>query len=217
MRIDTIFGPMETRRTVTPSTDPATIIIGETFTLPMGFRGTREGRAQVQVDRAMYDRDPLVADQSLRRALEGTVAEREAVVEVGTQVGLVPRPRLDLGGYLPPHYVADDLVAANREVPRRPQAAGGVTRVPRRDNPNAINIMAGAFTNVGTFTNGETFNIGWTAGGDATVNPREPAPPLREKKLCSCGHPDDPNWEHAHNECTFLDRPASEFYDDGAV
>lgn len=35
------------------------------------------------------------------------------------------------------------------------------------------------------------------------------------KQECACGSPDDENWEHAHDECTFLDRPSSEWVDEG--
>lgn len=35
------------------------------------------------------------------------------------------------------------------------------------------------------------------------------------KQDCACGSPEDENWQHAHDECTFLDRPSSEWVDEG--
>lgn len=207
MRIDTRYGPIDTVRHVTTGLQADVLIIDETAPMPgvvPGQQGRRLVARQV-VARELFAANPAGVEADIRRNIEGAIRRWEA--EVGPQVDLVARP-------VPPAPLRE-LMAAN---PTDPLPIDFYTQV-RPPRVNRLNA-------------GNTYDFTWTAtnlaGGEMAFRPH----PAQEERVhppiqtaaelaaervakCSCGHPDDPNWQHEHDECTFLDRPSSEWYDEG--
>lgn len=192
MRIETRDGFIDTERTVR-HVEPDLVIIDEVFYYPDRFghppQPPERAQAQVAVQRQLYHDNPAIADPQLRRSIEQFVAERDA--QVPAQGGFVDRPRL-----------------------------GALLREPTPTDPRPYEFFATVppgFTWTRTNATAVTLSPGeWVYRPDQNREARvEPVKTPERDLTCSCGQPDDPNWEHTHDECTFLDRPSTEWYDEG--
>jgi hypothetical protein len=211
MRIDTRRGPIETRRHLARSPHADMVIIDETFRLP---GSNQESVVRVNVQRQLYTDNPAVADPQLRQAIERMVVEREA--QEAPQFNLVDRPgmrptlREHALGALATDPRPIDFYTEDRLARMNTPTYGGYI-------PDAANVRIPPVTwnrtNAVALAPGEV--VFWNADTtqEAQVDPVKK--PAERDLTCSCGHPDDPNWQHEHDECTFLDRPSSEWYDEG--
>lgn len=199
MQVNTRFGPIQTERTLrVAEPDPTLIEVTERFRVPTRD-GIREGVARRTVVRDLYMAEPTIVDEPLARDILHMTDDLAR--EVPPHVPAVDLPRLPAGGYLPPRPLAptiDEILGQRPLLPIREEVLA------QMNAPVRITMGGGyATTNALTWTTTD-------ATYQAAVNLVAP-----NKNECSCGHPDDPNWEHAHDECTFLDRPSSQWRDEG--
>lgn len=230
--------PRRVHREVTSTGHPATWRITESFT----WAGQRIVVDMVAA-REVYDRAPEVINENLDReidrhvrlpadpALRAVQGMRNDMLLIDETLHQQPVEVAAPAG-VPGLTLADVQQAADRV--RREATGDWLRQMVDANIAEWARPMAGEY--FAALTTGNTYARGnWTAGPAVdipaqnifwtTTNATEATvpfvhPPLRADKPkldCACGEPQDRGWLHEHDECTFLDRPSSEWQDDGPV
>lgn len=217
MHIHTRHGLVDTERAVRPGERPEWVQLVETLHHPSG----RTFVARLAVVRDLYEREPGIrrqADEELGGRLRQEVREYEATLpRVADRENVAPNPAI--AGLRTDYLMIDEPLV----VPEFVRAT--LTDQAVRQGV-AERIRSRTDYSIGTYATTNAFT--WTATNAYATGGAVPPPPREDTRVeriknpknpedCACGNRQDPNWEHHHDECTFLDRPSSEWIDEGAA